>query len=88
MRPLAPVVAFLLLGAAPLAAQAVRGTLVAAPGGQPVPAALVVLTDGLGHTVDQGESDADGRFELRAASPGEFWVRAERAGYAAPAPVP
>ena len=38
--------------------------------------------------MDRGESDADGRFELRAASPGEFWVRAERAGYAAPAPVP
>lgn len=86
MRPFV-VVALLLLGAAPLGAQSVRGVLVASPGGGPVPGALMVLADGLGHTVDRGESDAEGRFELRAAAPGEFWVRAERAGYAAPAPA-
>ena len=87
MRPFLVVVAFLLLFAAPLGAQSVRGTLVASPGGQPVPGALVVLKDALGHTVDRGETDAGGRFELRAAIPGEFWVRAERAGYAAPVPA-
>ncbi len=86
MRPIL-VAALCLLGAAPLGAQSVRGTLVATPGGQPVPGALVVLKDALGHTVDRGESDAQGRFELRAAIPGEFWVRAERAGYAAAAPA-
>jgi hypothetical protein len=87
MRPFLVVVAFFLLCAAPLGAQSVRGTLVASPGGQPVPGALVVLRDALGHTVDRAETEAGGRFELRAAIPGEFWVRAERAGYAALAPA-
>jgi hypothetical protein len=88
MRRLAPVVALLLLGAAPLASQAVRGTLVAAPGGEPVPAALVVLLDAAGRTLDSDQSDAAGRFDLRAAGPGEFRVRAERVGYATAAPTP
>ncbi len=88
MRPLGPALAFLLLGAAPLASQAVRGTLVAAPGGEPVPAALVVLLDASGRTLDSDQSDAAGRFDLRAAGPGEFRVRAERVGYATAAPTP
>lgn len=87
MRPLGGVIAFLLACAAPLAAQSVRGTVVASPGGEPVPAALVVLRDGLGRTVDRGDSDGEGRFTLRAQGPGDFWVGAEHAGYAAPAPV-
>lgn len=86
MRPLL-VVAFLLLAASPLASQAVRGTLVAADGGGPVPGALVVLLDAEGRTLDGDQSDAAGRFDLRAAAPGEYRVRAERVGYATAAPA-
>lgn len=48
MRAVSGMLALLLLGPAPLAAQAVRGTLVASPGGGPVPGALVALLDARG----------------------------------------
>lgn len=86
MRALAWLAALLLL-APPLAAQAVRGTLVSTPGGDPVPGALVTLLDADGGTVDGRLSDAGGRFELRAQVPGEYRVRAERVGYATADPV-
>ncbi len=74
--------AWMVLGAAPLRAQAVAGTLVSVPAGAPVSGALVTLLDGGGVAVDTAQSDAEGRFALKAPGAGGFQVRAERVGYA------
>jgi len=81
MRRTAVLLVGMVLGAVPLRAQAVAGTLVSAPGGAPVSGALVTLLDGGGVAVDTAQSDAEGRFSLKAPGTGGFQVRAERVGY-------
>jgi hypothetical protein len=71
-----------LLAAAPLSAQAVRGTLVDQESGNPVPGALMVLLDHTGAERASTLTDAGGAFLLRASAPGTVRIRAERIGYA------
>lgn len=71
----------LVLAAAPLAAQGVRGTLTEANGETPVAGALVVLVDALGRPRTEVLTDARGHFLLRAPGPGRYTLRAERIGY-------
>ncbi|HEX2190095.1 MAG TPA: carboxypeptidase regulatory-like domain-containing protein [Longimicrobiaceae bacterium] len=82
MRAFAWMLALLLTAPAALAGQAVQGRLLASPGGEPVPGALVSLLDARGSAVDTAQSDAGGRFDLAARRAGEYRVRAERVGYA------
>ena len=74
--------AFIALAAASSSArgQVVRGVLVDSAGA-PVSGGIVVLLDPA--TAQHGGTftDAQGRFELRAPSPGRWRVRAERSGY-------
>jgi hypothetical protein len=71
----------LLLSAATLRAQAVRGEVVD-DGGRPVAAAFVILQDAAGTSVARALSDSAGGFVLRAGGPGTYTLRAERIGYA------
>ncbi len=64
-----------------LHAQTVAGTVTEAGGG-PVAGALVSLRDGAGGQRAATLTGADGDFTLRAPRPGEYRLRAERAGYA------
>lgn len=74
----------LLLGIIPtaLSAQAVRGTLRSGGSGAPVPGAHVQLRDVSGRVVASGNTDAGGRFLLRAPAAGSYTVSAERIGFA------
>lgn len=67
--------------AAPAHAQAVAGTLLG-PGGQPIESALVSLVAADGNLIQQRLTSSSGRFLLRARTPGEYRVRAERIGFA------
>jgi hypothetical protein len=67
--------------AAPSAAQTVAGTVVDRWTGAAVPGAVVALLDTAGGRHDATVSDAQGRYTVRASSPGAFRVRAERVGY-------
>jgi hypothetical protein len=74
--------------AAPAAAQGVRGRVVDAANGAPVPSAIVVLETEGGERVLVTLTDSAGRFELRAPAPGGYRLHAERVGYAAAVPTP
>jgi hypothetical protein len=63
------------------AAQTVAGTVVDRWTSAAIPGAVVVLLDTAGGRHDATVSDAQGRFAVRASSPGAFRVRAERVGY-------
>lgn len=63
------------------AAQTVGGTVVDRWTGAAVPGAVVVLVDTAGGRHDAAVSDAEGRYTVRASSPGAFRVRAEQVGY-------
>jgi hypothetical protein len=63
------------------AAQTVAGTVVDRWTSAAIPGAVVVLLDTLGGRHDATISDAQGRYTVRASSPGAFRVRAERVGY-------
>ena len=80
MRPL-PLLAALLLTAAPLRAQVVRGTVVDSASGAPVNGVVVVLIDATAAPHGGAFTDPQGRFELRAPAAGQWRVRAERVGY-------
>jgi len=69
------------LVASTASAQSVRGRLLD-EGGRPVPGAFVSLVDSAGTRVARGLSEEDGRYALRAATPGAYRVRAERIGHA------
>jgi hypothetical protein len=71
-----------LLAPLPLAAQAVRGSVVAESGGAPVPGAMVLLLDTSGKMRAGALTGADGRFSLAAPAPGTYVLRAERVGHA------
>ncbi|MEW5929311.1 MAG: carboxypeptidase regulatory-like domain-containing protein [Gemmatimonadota bacterium] len=70
-----------LLAPLPLAAQAVRGSVVAESGGAPVPGAMVLLLDASGKARAGALTGADGRFSLAAPAPGTYTLRAERVGH-------
>lgn len=82
-RLLAPLLVLgVLLGAGPLAAQAVRGVVV--DGERPVEGMIVALyPESGGAAVGGALTDAQGRFSVRAPGPGRYTVRAERVGYRA-----
>jgi len=63
------------------AAQTVTGTVVDRWTSAAIPGAVVVLLDTAGGRHDATVSDAEGRYTVRAPSPGAFQVRAERVGY-------
>lgn len=69
------------LGASPLAAQIVRGTLSEAGSGRPLGGALVVLLGPGGRQLTGTLSDDTGSFRIRAPAPGRYQLRAERIGY-------
>ena len=73
----------LVLAAAPRpgSAQTVRGRLLEAETDKPVPAAQVVLLTRLGSAVAVGQSNAEGRFALRASRPGTYVLQVRRLGY-------
>lgn len=64
------------------AAQTVAGTVTDRWTGAAVPGTVVVLLDTAGGRHDAAVSDAEGRYTVRASSPGAFRLRAERVGYA------
>lgn len=68
------------LVASPAAAQAVRGAVVD-DAGAPVPAAAVLLVDGLGTVRHSVLSGSDGGFALRAPQEGTYSIRVERVGF-------
>lgn len=70
-----------LAAAAPLHAQAVRGSFVDRAG-TPVPSARVVLQNESGRAVQSALTDAQGRFAVRAPAPGRYVLRGERVGFA------
>jgi len=68
--------------ASPTHAQVVRGRLVDADGDTAIGGALMTLMDRDGTAVERTLTNTStGLFELRAPSPGEYRVRAERIGY-------
>lgn len=72
-----------LLAALPagLAAQAVRGRMLEAGTGIPVPGALIELRAGADSTVDRVLTDEGGRFTVRAPAAGTYVLHAERIGF-------
>lgn len=79
--------ALLLVGATLAAAggasaQVVRGRVVDALTGDPVPGATLALVDIAGDIVRATDSDASGHFQLRAPAAGFFSVQADGLGYA------
>lgn len=62
--------------------QVFRGELVDAAGGRGIGGAMVSLTDRSGRGIERVLTPSSGRFQLRAAVPGEYRLVAERIGYA------
>jgi hypothetical protein len=73
--------ALLLLVTAPLHGQTVRGELVEEGTTRRVNGAIVTLIDAHGDVAAGALSDSEGRFTLRAPSPGPYRIRAERIGF-------
>jgi Carboxypeptidase regulatory-like domain len=67
--------------AAPLPAQVVRGKVLDAASGEPVPQAEVTAASLEGRGAGRTRSAADGTFTLELRAAGTFRLRAERAGY-------
>lgn len=65
----------------PVAAQAVRGTVVDSSTSQPLSSVIVELVHADGQVAARGESQRDGRFSVRARDPGAYRVRAHIIGY-------
>lgn len=75
--------ALLLAGAAaPVAAQAVEGSLVSAQDGRPLRGVTVTLVDMSGQVVDAVESGPGGAFRVRAQEPGSYMLLVEQEGFA------
>ncbi|HWP39009.1 MAG TPA: carboxypeptidase-like regulatory domain-containing protein, partial [Gemmatimonadales bacterium] len=62
-------------------AQAVRGTVTSQRTGQPVGGAMVQLLDPAGAEVTRTQSDAEGRYGVRAPAPGTYRLRFLVPGY-------
>jgi len=69
-------------------AQVVRGDVVDAATGAPLPGALVFAADSAGARVAGAFTGDSGRFALRLPGAGRFTLRVERIGYASGAAVP
>ena len=69
-------------------AQVVRGIVVEAGSGSALPGVVVVLLDSAGKRLAGVLVGDDGRYAIRALTPGRYAVRAERIGYRADAPTP
>lgn len=85
MRPSRPALlaaAFVLLCAAPAAAQTLDGRVTDAADGTPVATAQVVALDDAGEVAAYTVSGNDGRYELRLPGPGAFRLRVSRIGFA------
>jgi hypothetical protein len=67
--------------AAPLSAQVVRGKVLDAASGEPVPQAEVAAATLEGRGAGRARTAADGTFTLELRAPGTFRLRAERTGY-------
>jgi hypothetical protein len=67
---------------APLAAQAISGTVVEAETGTPIQGASVILLSRDGERLDWRLTDAAGRFEFRMRQAGTYLLQAERIGHA------
>jgi hypothetical protein len=77
----------LVLLTVPAHAQSIRGRVVEAETGAPVPGAILRLWDQSGTGVAAVRSDAAGRYHLTAPSAGRYQLRAERVGFATAAPT-
>ncbi|HEU0052717.1 MAG TPA: carboxypeptidase regulatory-like domain-containing protein, partial [Longimicrobium sp.] len=77
-----PLLALLVLAAAPAGAQTVRGRVLDAASGKPVAQALVTATDSAGTTV-RARADDEGAFSLALPGGGQARIVAERLGYEA-----
>jgi outer membrane receptor protein involved in Fe transport len=78
----------ILMLAAPAVADAqssatLRGLVLAAANGAPLPAARVTLRARTGGVELQGESDASGEFRFQDVTPGEYLLAADAAGFSA-----
>lgn len=72
----------LLAGAPPASAQTlVRGTLLDAASGQPIPSGVVTISANRGRWQRSAQSDSAGRFEFEDVSAGPYRLRARRVGY-------
>jgi hypothetical protein len=71
----------LLVIAAPLSAQIVRGRVVDLATGGALPGAHVVLVDTSGHDGASALTSDDGRFAIRAPDAGRYALRVQRIGY-------
>jgi hypothetical protein len=67
--------------AAPLHAQTIRGRVVDATSGEPVPQAGVTVLTPENRTFARARTGADGAFAIQLRGPGTFRLRGERAGY-------
>jgi hypothetical protein len=70
-----------LLLAAPLGGQTIRGRVLDAGSGEPVPQATVTALTADQHTAARTRTAADGSFALELRGAGTFRLRGERAGY-------
>jgi hypothetical protein len=73
----------LLASTAPLAAQTIRGRVVDAATGEPVPQAVVTVLTPENRNAGRARTGADGTFAVELRAPGTFRLRGERAGYQA-----
>jgi hypothetical protein len=64
-------------------AQAVSGRLLDENTGTPIDRAFVVLVDLMGSEIDRSFTDGQGRFRIKAPTPGTFQLRSERIGFKA-----
>ncbi|MGH7558167.1 MAG: carboxypeptidase regulatory-like domain-containing protein [Gemmatimonadota bacterium] len=80
MRSILPT-SLLLLLAAPVAAQVVRGTVVEKTSGQAVAGSFVVLLDDTGSQRGAALTGPEGRFEIAVPGPGEYRLGVDRIGY-------
>jgi hypothetical protein len=72
---------WMLIRATPLRAQAVEGRLLEAGTRKPILLAVVTLLDSMMVLVDRTYTDHTGRFSLRSARPGSYYVAAAATGY-------
>ncbi len=77
-----PLLLAALASARPLLAQSVRGRMLEAASGAPVPGALVELRTSADSVVGAVLTDEGGRFALEAPAAGTYRLHAERIGYA------
>ena len=85
MRTLRPLACLLpaLLAAAPLGGQIIRGRVLDAASGDPVPQVSVTAFTADQHNGGRARTAADGTFALELRAAGTFRLRGERAGYQA-----